>query len=64
MENEKSKIEINIMGDVYFTSIDASSTKTYHNYPKSNDNRYELEYGKEMEQDRKVRERFYRANAL
>ena len=64
MENEKSKIEINIMGDVYFTSIDASSTKTYHDYPKSNNDRYEIEDRNQEEMHRKTRDRFYRANAL
>ena len=64
MENEKSKIEINIMGDFYVSNIDASKNTTYHNYPNSNNDKYELEDRKREEMHRKTRDRFYRANAL
>lgn len=64
MENDKSKIEINIMGDFYVTHIDATKSSTYHDCPRSNYDKYELEDRKREEMHRKIRDRFYRANAL
>ena len=64
MENDKSKIEINIMGDFYVTHLDATNGSTYHNNQSSNYDKYEFEDRKREEMHRKTRDRFYRANAL
>ena len=64
MENDKSKIEINIMGDFYVTHVDTTNSSTYHNNQSSNYDKYELEDRKREEMHRKTRDRFYRANAL
>ena len=64
MENDNSKIEINIMGDFYVTHVDATNSSTYHNNQSSNYDKYELEDRKREEMHRKTRDRFYRANAL
>ena len=64
MENDKSKIETDIMAHFCVIHVDATNSSTYHNNQSSNYDKYELEDRKREEMHRKTRDRFYRANAL
>ena len=60
MEKEKSKIEVNIMGDLYVTIN--NKHESYHS--GYNSDKYDNDYKLEEERHSRTRDRFYRANAL